>query len=49
MFKLKASPEARNALTEIKGYISQEVCNPQAAVNLVFKNHEKNTRAVRTS
>jgi plasmid stabilization system protein ParE len=37
MYKLKISPEAKNDLAEIKGYISQELCNPQAAVNLVSK------------
>ena len=37
MYKLKISPEARDDLAEIKGYISQELCNPQAAVNLVSK------------
>jgi len=37
MYKLKISPEAKNDLAEIKGYIYQELCNPQAAVNLVSK------------
>lgn len=37
MYKLKISPEAKDDLAEIKGYISQELCNPQAAVNLVSK------------
>ena len=37
MYKLKISPKAKDDLTEIKGYISQELCNPQAAVNLVSK------------
>lgn len=37
MDKLRISPEAKNDLVEIKGYISQELCNPQAAVNLVSK------------
>ena len=37
MYKLKISPEAKDDLAEIKGYISQELCNPQAAVNLVAK------------
>lgn len=37
MNKLKISPIARDDLAEIKGYISQEFCNPQAAVNLVSK------------
>ncbi len=37
MYKLKISPEARDDLSEIKGYISQELCNPLAAVNLVSK------------
>ena len=37
MYKLKISPEAKNDLAEIKGYISEELCNPQAAVNLVSK------------
>jgi len=37
MYKLKISPEARDDLAEIKGYISQELCNPQAAVNMVSK------------
>lgn len=35
MYKLKISPQARDDLAEIKGYISQELCNPQAAVNIV--------------
>ncbi|MDF9409966.1 MAG: hypothetical protein A4E52_01006 [Pelotomaculum sp. PtaB.Bin013] len=35
MNKLKISPEARDDLAKIKSYISQELCNPQAAVNLV--------------
>ncbi len=37
MYKLKISPEAKNDLAEIKDYISQELYNPQAAVNLVSK------------
>ena len=37
MYKLKISPEARDDLAEIKGYISQELCNQQAAVNLISK------------
>ncbi len=37
MYKLKISPEARDDMAKIKGYISQELCNPQAAVNLVSK------------
>ena len=37
MYKLQISPEARNDLAEIKGNISQELCNPRAAVNLVSK------------
>lgn len=37
MYKLKISPEARDDLAEIKNYISQELCNPQVAVNLVSK------------
>ncbi|KJS16493.1 MAG: RelE/StbE family addiction module toxin [Peptococcaceae bacterium BRH_c4b] len=37
MYRLKISPEAKNDLAEIKGYISQELCNPQTAVNLVSK------------
>jgi addiction module RelE/StbE family toxin len=37
MYKLKISPKAKDDLAEIKGYISQELCNPQAAVNLVSK------------
>ncbi len=37
MYKLKISPEAKNDLAKIKGYISQELCNPQAAVNLAAK------------
>ena len=37
MYKLKISPEAKNDLAGIKGYISQELCNPQAAINMVFK------------
>lgn len=41
MYKLKISPEAKNDLIEIKGYIFQELCNPQAAANLVSKITEK--------
>lgn len=37
MYKLKISPEAKNDLAKIKGYISQELCNPQVAVNLASK------------
>ena len=37
MYKLKVSPEAKDDLTEIKNYISQELFNHQAAVNLVLK------------
>ncbi|MCL6480040.1 MAG: type II toxin-antitoxin system RelE/ParE family toxin [Peptococcaceae bacterium] len=37
MYKLKISPDAKNDLAEIKSCISQELCNPQAAVNLVSK------------
>jgi addiction module RelE/StbE family toxin len=37
LYKLKISPKAKDDLAEIKGYISQELCNPQAAVNLVSK------------
>ncbi|AGK99669.1 type II toxin-antitoxin system RelE/ParE family toxin [Desulfoscipio gibsoniae] len=37
MYKLKISPEAKDDLAEIKSYISQELCNPQAAVNLISK------------
>lgn len=37
MYELKISPQARDDLAEIKGYISQELCNPQAAENMVLK------------
>jgi toxin ParE1/3/4 len=37
MYKLKISPEAKNDLAKIKDYISQELCNPQAAVNLASR------------
>ena len=37
MYKLKISPEAKDDLAKIKGYISQELCNHQAAINLVSK------------
>jgi len=37
MYKLKISPEAMNDLVEIKSYIFQELCNSQAAINLVSK------------
>ncbi|TYQ13122.1 UNVERIFIED_CONTAM: addiction module RelE/StbE family toxin [Acetivibrio alkalicellulosi] len=37
MYNIKISPEARNDLMEIKDYISKELCNVQAAVNLVSK------------
>jgi len=35
--KLKISPKAKDDLAEIKGCISQELCSPQTAVNLVAK------------
>jgi len=41
MNKLKISPEAKNDLMEIKNYISDELHNPQAAVNLIVKITEK--------
>ncbi|NPV91059.1 MAG: type II toxin-antitoxin system RelE/ParE family toxin [Firmicutes bacterium] len=44
MNKLKISPKARDDLAEIKGYISHELCNPQAAVNLVSKITKKTRR-----
>jgi len=37
MYRLKISPKARNDLTEIQRYISQELCNSQAATSLVSK------------
>ncbi|KXG74923.1 type II toxin-antitoxin system RelE/ParE family toxin [Thermotalea metallivorans] len=37
MYKLKISPEAKDDLAEIKDYISKELCNLQAAINLVSK------------
>jgi len=37
MSKLKISPKAKDDLAEIKEYISQELGNPQAAVNLLSK------------
>ncbi|PKM83280.1 MAG: type II toxin-antitoxin system mRNA interferase toxin, RelE/StbE family [Firmicutes bacterium HGW-Firmicutes-14] len=37
MYKLKISPEAKDDLAEIKDFISKELCNPQAAINLVSK------------
>ena len=37
MQKLKISPEAKDDLVEIKSYISQDLCNQQAAENLVSK------------
>lgn len=37
MYKLKISPEAKDDLLEIKSYISQDLCNQQAAENLVSK------------
>ncbi len=41
MYKLKISPEAKDDLAKIKGYISQELCNPQTEINLVSKITEK--------
>jgi hypothetical protein len=32
MYKLKISPEAKGDLAKIKGYISQELYNPQAGL-----------------
>lgn len=37
MYKLRISPQAKDDLAEIKGYISQELCNPQAAIKLASK------------
>lgn len=37
MYKLKISPEAKDDLVEIKSYISQDLCNQQAAENLISK------------
>ena len=37
MYKVKISPTALEDLAEIKDYISQELCNPQASINLVSK------------
>ncbi|GBF10759.1 type II toxin-antitoxin system RelE/ParE family toxin [Tepidibacillus infernus] len=37
MYKLKISPEAKDDLAQIKDYISKELGNPQAAINLVSK------------
>jgi toxin ParE1/3/4 len=37
MYKLQISPEAKNDLLEIKGYVSQELGSPQVAINLVSK------------
>lgn len=37
MYKLKISSEAKDDLVEIKSYISQDLCNQQAAENLVSK------------
>jgi addiction module RelE/StbE family toxin len=37
MHKLKISPQALDDMKEIKSYISQELGNPQAAVNVVSK------------
>jgi toxin ParE1/3/4 len=37
MYRLKISPEAKDDLAELKDYISKELCNPQAAKNLVSK------------
>ncbi|MBT9173804.1 MAG: hypothetical protein DDT21_02210 [Syntrophomonadaceae bacterium] len=44
MYKLKISPEAKDDLAKIKACISQELCNPQAAVNLVTKMTKKMRR-----
>jgi len=37
MYKLQISPKTGNDLAGIKSYVSQELCSPQAAVNLVSK------------
>ncbi len=37
MYKLHISPKAKNDLAEIKGYISKDLCNPQAAISLILK------------
>ena len=36
-YKIRISPKAQDDLAEIKSYISQELCNPQAATKLVSK------------
>lgn len=37
MHKLNISPRALEDLPEIKGYVSKELCSPQAADHLAFK------------
>lgn len=37
MYRLKISPKTKDDLAEIKDYISKELGNPQAAINLVSK------------
>lgn len=37
MIKLQISPEAKDDLAEIRGHIERELCNPQAALNMVSK------------
>ncbi|WP_373483814.1 type II toxin-antitoxin system RelE/ParE family toxin [Acetobacterium sp.] len=37
MTRLQISPEARDDLSQIKDYISEELCNPQAAMELIGK------------
>ncbi len=41
MYKLKISPEAKEDLVEIKDYISKDLCNPPAAINLISKIMQK--------
>ncbi len=37
MYKIEFAPDAIEDLREIKSYISEELCNEQAAVNTVSK------------
>jgi addiction module RelE/StbE family toxin len=41
MTKLHISPEARDDLAQIKEYISEELSNPQAAMEIITKITEK--------
>lgn len=40
-YKIRISPKAQEDQAEIKSYIAQELCNPQAATKLIAKSMKK--------